>query len=665
MGNIRAALVIVTLSFFASIFSGDVVAQSQTKSEEYAWLESASPRTAEFAARAQAEVAAILSRSTRLPDIEKKLLKRYPADVELLGALAITESRKIVWSRKNYEDIFTDHASGQDHVIFQTSSRHPQIVTPLHLTLSPSKKYVIIQFQVNGSIDVSHYLIYDLERRRLHGEFRGLSYMLPPGWASDDVLVTMHPDSSPRLSSALYVDLQSMRSTSKLNHSIYSFNDWVAVTSPALNAGTLQNFKTGVRYDINTHITSFNDVEETDFAFFYVLHEHNDGSITRLKKENGAAPEKFITAKPNHWLSSISLISNDILLANYSYDSRVTLSLYDLADARLLSELTLPDNYELVKAGPLQPGKLALTVANFLGQEFEVTWDLANPRETDLSVLPRTFKVGELEIISRLEEFKGHDGQKLPARIVYLKSTSLTGTNPTYIETYGAFNYISFYLTPTLNTMKLDFLKRGGILVGTGVRGGAERGYQWYLDGTGIHKATPAHDLASIARGLIERGLTTGKRIVSTGVSAGGDNVALAAQLYPEYFGLVIPISGIHDHLGYLQLDRWGPQWLRDYLNPYNPAEFNLIYARSPIEVRRDSSSYPQFLIVCGESDTRVSKVHSYKLKASLDEFNQSNVYLHCVENSGHWPNESYTHGVRGVITNAAIWAWVFDYLDI
>jgi prolyl oligopeptidase len=267
--------------------------------------------------------------------------------------------------------------------------------------------------------------------------------------------------------------------------------------------------------------------------------------------------------------------------------------------------------------------------------------------------------------VSELEHFRSHDGVGVPARILYLKSTVINGKNPTYIETYGAFNYIGFYLFPELDTMKLEFLKRGGIVVGTGVRGGAERGYQWYRNGTGQYKANPAHDLIAIAQGLVKRGYTTSEKIVSTGTSAGGDNVALAAQFSPESFGLVIPVSGIHDHLGYLHLDRWGPQWLMDYLNPYDSTDFSAIYARSPLEVRKPAERYPQYLIVCGEEDSRVSKVHSYKLKAVIDEFNEGGTYLHCVDHAGHWPNASFTHGRRGVQTNAVIWSWVYDYLGL
>lgn len=639
---------------------------SQTKSEQYAWLEIASPRTSAFRGRAQEEVETQLHGSKNFSAIEKFLLQNYLPDVANLSELVIDPARKIVSQRMNFHTLIVDRLSTGDRQIFSTESLLPRIAEVIHLVLSPSKKYLVIQLQIDGNIDVSRYVVYDLEKNLTSGHFDGLSYMYAPAWTGENELLTMHPDSSPRLTSAMSVNLQSLKANVTLNRDVYKFKDWVAVTEKASNSGTLTNMKSGEKIAIKTHLTFLNDVEETSFAFYYVLHTDTDGTIFRLKKEDQASPEAFIPAREGFWLSFMQLLQDKYLLVNYSRDSLVTLVLYDIVSGKKVSELSLPDNYDFSSASfEGSEEKLQITVYNFLSHSFNVSWDIKNPEQTDLSVLPTTFPLGETEFISKLEYFKAHDGESIPARIVYLKETVLSGDNPAYIETYGAFNYISYYLFPALDEMKIEFLKKGGILVGTGVRGGAERGYSWYLAGTGKLKATPALDLISIADGLVASGYTQSKKIVSSGVSAGGDTVSVAAQLSPSSFGLVIPISGIHDALGYLHLDRWGPQWLADYLNPYSSTDFYSIYARAPLEIRTASSSYPEYFIVCGEEDSRVSKVHSYKLKASLDEFNKGKVALYSVRNSGHWPQSSYTHGRTGIKTNAVIWSRIYDYLGL
>lgn len=639
---------------------------SQTKSSQFSWLEVGSARTQAFAANAAEESKNVIRQSLNYPKIEQALLRRYPADVASLDEISLSSNRKIILSRNLYQNVVTDHDGDDSTEVFSANSLLPQNAQVLGISLSPSKNFLVVQVQMNGNIDISRYVIYDLNRKQVTGAFDGLSYMGGPAWNSADELVTMHPDSSPRLTSAVYVDLNTMKKKIVRNHNVYKIKNWLAVTSEGSDSGTLKNHITGETFQIKTHLTDLNAVEESSEAFYYVLHIFTDGTIFRLAKQDGSVPESFIAPKHGYWLSSIKLLGNRYLLVNYSRDSIVTLVVYDLVTRVAKAELTLPDNYDLSDVDyQVNNDLLVLQVANFLGQAYQVEWNFTQSVAPDLSSLQQKFIVSGMEFVSQLEYFTSHDGEKIPARVTRLKLPPTAQMPPAYIETYGAFNYVSGYLTPALDRMKIEFLKRGGILVGTGVRGGAERGYQWYLGGTGPNKANAALDLVAIANGLVAKGYTESRKIVSTGISAGGDNVSLAAQLSPESFGLVIPISGIHDVLDYPQLDRWGPQWYFDYLDPYDAKNFSAIYARAPLELRTPAASYPDYFIVCGENDSRVNKVHSYKLKASLDEFTQSQIHLFSVNNSGHWPQEASLHGVLGVKSNAAIWSRVFDHLGL
>ena len=639
---------------------------SHTKSGEYAWLETDSQKTKQFSFEAKQEVQQTLQRSLNLPKIEKFMFEKYPADIDLLSEVELTKNRKFVLSRRSFENMVSDDDAGVVNDIFFTKSLLPDQGQVVGLFISPSQKYLVIQIQINGNIDVSRYVIYDIAAKKIKGEFNGLSYMQEPSWSSADELVTMHPDSSPRLFSALYVNLADMTSKTILNRSVYKFKNWLNVTNEAEAKSQLTNFRTGEILQINGAIPYLNAFEETSSYFYYVVHVFTNGTIFRLKKQDQATPEAFIAPKEGYWLSTIQTLGDKYVLVNYSRDSLVTLVMYDMTSGQKVSELSLPDNYDLSTATYLpEPNAVELTVANFLGQEYQAKWDIAKSVAPELKLLPTRFIKAGLEYVNRLEYFTSRDGERIPARITYLKNTEITGQNPTYIETYGAFNYIGGYLFRPFGRMKTEFLKRGGILVGTGVRGGAERGYPWYLSGTGFKKANAAYDLIAVADGLVTTGYTQPEKIVSTGTSAGGENVAMAAQLSPSSFGLVIPISGAHDALGYLHIDRWGPQWIFDNLNPYDPQNFNSIFARASLELRVPSVRYPHYFIVCGENDTRVSKVHSYKLKASLDEFIKDHVDLYSVENSGHWPDVPDLHGQLGLKTSAAIWARVYDDLGL
>lgn len=640
---------------------------AQTKSSEYAWLEADNLQTRNFTATAKNEVTEAFKQSPNLAKIQNFMLEKFPADADGLIELSVEPDHKFVVSRNNYFSVVSEiQASGKTE-IFSSKALHPDAAQIINLAISPNKSFLVIQAQVNGNIDFSRYYIYDIVAKKLKDHFDGLSYMQPPAWSSDTELVTMTPDSSPRLFSALYVDLKDMTSKTIQNHVVYKFKDWLAITTEASGGhGIISNRKTGQNFHINTSIDFLNAVEESESYVYYVLHAHTDGTVFRLKKQDQAAPEVFIAAKSGYWVSTIQILKDKYLLVNYSRDSLVTLILYDLKSGEKISEAQLPDNYDNIDAAFLpQSETVLLTLSNFLGQTYQIDWPVNQIHGPDFSKLPNHFFKDGTEIINRLEYFTSYDGQSIPARITYLKNTKITGKNPTYIETYGAFNYISGFLYRPFGRMKIEFLKRGGILVGTGVRGGAERGYDWYLSGTGLKKANAAKDLIAIANGLVSKGYTQPEKIVSTGNSAGGENVAIAAQLSPESFGLVIPISGAHDSFGYLHLDRWGPQWLFDNLNPYDPQNFISINARSAVELRVASKHYPKYLIVCGGNDTRVNRVHSYKLKASLNEFIKDGVLLYEAENSGHWPETVDLQGLQGLKSNALIWSRIYDYLGL
>ena len=91
----------------------------QTKSSEYAWLETDNSRTKQFTATAKQEVQKALQQSTNLPKIEEFLLKRYPAEVDSLSETILTPDRKFVLSRKAYTSIVSDSQNGVLQKFFQ------------------------------------------------------------------------------------------------------------------------------------------------------------------------------------------------------------------------------------------------------------------------------------------------------------------------------------------------------------------------------------------------------------------------------------------------------------------------------------------------------------------------------------------------------------------
>ena len=121
----------------------------------------------------------------------------------------------------------------------------------------------------------------------------------------------------------------------------------------------------------------------------------------------------------------------------------------------------------------------------------------------------------------------------------------------------------------------------------------------------------------------------------------------------------------MHDQLDFPSLDRWGITWQSEYLNPYDAKDFRSIYVRAPLEINSTASDKPFFFIVNGESDSRVNKVHSYKLKAKLDEIWPGQSILFSVNHAGHGGTSSYLLDDIGAEASAHVCSEIFTHTGL
>ena len=73
---------------------------------------------------------------------------------------------------------------------------------------------------------------------------------------------------------------------------------------------------------------------------------------------------------------------------------------------------------------------------------------------------------------------KGHDGEKIPLSILKLKN--LKENAPTVLYGYGAYG---MSMMPSFSVARLSMVDRGMVYAIAHIRGGMEKGRQWYLDG--------------------------------------------------------------------------------------------------------------------------------------------------------------------------------------
>ncbi|TCJ29482.1 S9 family peptidase [Microbacterium sp. PI-1] len=256
------------------------------------------------------------------------------------------------------------------------------------------------------------------------------------------------------------------------------------------------------------------------------------------------------------------------------------------------------------------------------------------------------------------------DGVRVPISLVWKRSFGEPGTDARPLHLYGYGSY-EHSIDPGFSVARLSELDRGAIFAVAHVRGGGEMGRQWYEDGKLLHKRNTFTDFVACAEHLVATGVTTPKRLVAEGGSAGGLLMGAVANLAPELFAGILAgvpfvdaLTTILDPslpLTVIEWDEWG--------DPLHGADvYDYMKSYSPYENVRDGVEYPRILAVTSLNDTRVLYVEPAKWVARLREAGASDVLLKCEMVAGHG-------GVSGRYNSwrerAFELAWLLDTLGL
>src|SRR5690625_380917 len=133
------------------------------------------------------------------------------------------------------------------------------------------------------------------------------------------------------------------------------------------------------------------------------------------------------------------------------------------------------------------------------------------------------------------------DGTRVPYFEISGKDAAARGTDgpaPTLLFGYGGFE---ISLTPGyLGAIGKAWLERGGTYVLANIRGGGEYGPRWHQAALKENRHRAYEDFSSVARDLIERGVTDRDHLAVRGGSNGGLLTGNMVTRYPELFGAVV-----------------------------------------------------------------------------------------------------------------------------
>jgi prolyl oligopeptidase len=266
---------------------------------------------------------------------------------------------------------------------------------------------------------------------------------------------------------------------------------------------------------------------------------------------------------------------------------------------------------------------------------------------------------GDTEVIRDFAVSK--DGTRVPLNIIRRKGLTLDGTHPTLLIGYGGY---SISTKPGfLGSFARIWLDQGGVYVDTNLRGGAEYGEEWHLQGNLTHKQNVFDDFLACAQYLVDQKYTSPEHLAILGGSNGGLLMGAAFTQRPELFRAVVSFVGIYDMLR-VELDPNGAFNVTEFGSAKDPEQFKALYAYSPYHHVKEGTAYPAILMLTGENDHRVNPMQSRKMIARLQAANNSGhpILLRTSSTAGHGIGTALDEQIE---ENADVFSFLFDQLGV
>ncbi|MDC7126359.1 MAG: prolyl oligopeptidase family serine peptidase [Spirochaetales bacterium] len=234
------------------------------------------------------------------------------------------------------------------------------------------------------------------------------------------------------------------------------------------------------------------------------------------------------------------------------------------------------------------------------------------------------------------------DGEDIPCFMVLQKDIDRSKPSPLMIHAYGGWNT---NLAPAYigsgRSCVLPFVQAGGIYLYAGLRGGNEKGRDWWQNGRREKKQNTFNDLYDVAESLIKKGYTTTKKLAVMGASNGGLTAAAAIVQRPDLFRVVLSEVPLTDMIRAIK-DPFLSSYTIEYGDPEDQNIFRVLMQYSPVHNVVQEIEYPSVFILSGRDDVRCQPWNGRKLAALLQEATSSeNPILLKVVEGGHGPGLS------------------------
>jgi oligopeptidase B len=228
------------------------------------------------------------------------------------------------------------------------------------------------------------------------------------------------------------------------------------------------------------------------------------------------------------------------------------------------------------------------------------------------------------------------DGAKVPLSIVYRKGLVKDGKAPVFLYGYGSYGITT---DPEFDPSRLVLLDRGVVFAMAHIRGGADMGRNWYLDGKLMHKKNTFTDFIACADYLVNEKYGSRDRLAIEGRSAGGLLIGATLNFRPDLCKVAhlgVPFVDLINTM----LDESLPLTTQEFLewgNPKQPAAGRYMREYSPYD-NLARTAYPAILVTTSLNDSQVLYHEPTKYVARLRTLktDKNPLILKCNMDAGH-----------------------------
>ncbi|HEX8900297.1 prolyl oligopeptidase family serine peptidase [Vitreimonas sp.] len=362
---------------------------------------------------------------------------------------------------------------------------------------------------------------------------------------------------------------------------------------------------------------------------------HPQGALIAypLSESGSATPQATVLFAPNarQSIEGVSITRDAILVAGYENVRGRLLRIARAGGQWATTTIALPENGSVTMAGSSPTDSAAFAVfEDFLTPDTLYALEQNATRARAIRALPAQFDASPY--VTEQFEALSADGTRVPYFVLRRRDMAFNGENPTLLYAYGGFQVsMTPGYSPNLGKLWLD---RGGVYVIANIRGGGEFGPAWHQAGLRTNRQVIYDDFYAVERDLVERRITSPRRLGIMGGSNGGLLMGVMLNQHPEMINAAVVQVPLLDMLRYDQLLA-GASWVDEYGSPSNPEERAFLETITPYQNLRARDDFPVPFVVTSTKDDRVHPGHARKYVARMMELGMPVLYFENID-GGH-----------------------------